>query len=159
MNKDGTCQSRPFKRYKPLGDNDVWGTPPSFLADLKKRFSLTDFDPCPLDWSPDTHPDGLQIDWEDGTFVNPPFSKTGKFMKKASEEHAKGKLVVVLTNAITDTVWFHDLCYNREAEGVSIEFIKGRLNFLKPGQNPESPNVKKNRGPRGQMITIFRPLD
>ena len=45
-----------------------WGTPPALLEILDKQYAFTRkpdgslFDPCPIDWDPATHPDGLAID-------------------------------------------------------------------------------------------------
>lgn len=69
--------------------NDQIQTPPSFLAGLRKIYSVKEFfDPCPLErpeW------DGLKIDWGQDNFVNPPFSEIKKWLKKGVEEKKKGR--------------------------------------------------------------------
>lgn len=79
-----------------------WITPPALLADLDEEFRF-DFDPCPYPL-PDGF-DGLTCDWGQRNYVNPPFGsimhegrKKGPtaWVRKAIEEHAKGKLVVMV---------------------------------------------------------------
>jgi hypothetical protein len=79
-----------------------WLTPPALYAALNAEFRF-DFDPCP-------HPlpdgfDGLTCEWGSSNYVNPPFGsiihegrKKGPtaWVRKALEEHAKGKRVVLV---------------------------------------------------------------
>lgn len=84
-----------FGNIEPLSKRKrYWATPPALYAKLDAEFHF-DFDPCP-------HPrpenfDGLEVDWGQSNYVNPPF--TGGVMrwaKKAIEEQAKGRLVVMI---------------------------------------------------------------
>lgn len=79
-----------------------WLTPPDLYASLDAEFHF-DFDPCPYPL-PDGF-DGLTCEWGERNYVNPPFGsivhqgrKKGPtaWMRKAIEEHAKGKLVVIV---------------------------------------------------------------
>lgn len=85
-----------------------WLTPPDIYAQLDKEFNF-DFDPCPYPL-PDGF-DGLTCEWGMRNYVNPPFGsimhqgsgdkkpkKKGPtaWVRKAMEEHAKGKLVVLV---------------------------------------------------------------
>ena len=90
------------------------------------------FDPCPLNDNPET--DGLTIEWDDKTYVNPPYSKPLPWVLKAIEENKKGKLIVMLLRMDTSTKWFKDL---QEAGAVFL-WINGRLRFnnLKPANFP-----------------------
>jgi hypothetical protein len=82
------------------------------------------FDPCPLDDSPDI--DGLlEVEWEDKTYVNPPYSDPLPWVKKAIEEHHKGKRIVMLLRMDTSTRWFKEL---QEAGAVFL-WVNGRLRF------------------------------
>lgn len=71
-----------------------WLTPPEMMAELDAEFRF-DFDACP-------HPrpegfDGLEVEWSERTWVNPPFTGgVSKWVKKALAEQAKGKLVVMI---------------------------------------------------------------
>lgn len=130
--------------YMPKSKSDKWATPKELYDMLNKEFAFT-FDPCPIDWK-STDPDGLTIEWGQSTFCNPPYSKVALWIKKASEESAKGKKVVMLINAITDTKAFHEYIYNK----AEIRFIKGRLSFI----NQEYPN-KRQPNVKPSMIVIF----
>ena len=74
------------------------------------------------------------------------------WIKKCSIEQNKNKLVVLLINAITDTIAFHEYIYNKP--NIEIRFLKGRLKFVNP-INPSKlqPNVKPS------MLVIFRPIN
>ena len=98
-----------------------WRTPKALYEELDKEFDF-DFDPCPA--KPKFN--GLTIEWGERNFVNPPYGREIiKWIEKAIEEHQKGKLIVFLVAARTDTKWFHRILpYIDE-----IRFIKGRLKF------------------------------
>jgi site-specific DNA-methyltransferase (adenine-specific) len=131
--------------YFPKSKSDKWITPKAFYDTLNNEFNFN-HDPCPIDWK-EGDIDGLTTEWGISTFVNPPYSNTAKWIKKASDESKKGKTVVMLINAVTDTKAFHEYIYNK----AEIRFIKGRLTFINPLQ-PEKrqPNVKAS------MIVVFR---
>lgn len=74
-------------------------------------------------------------------WLNPPYSKIGKFMKKAYEESLKDALVVCLIPARTDTRYWHDYVMNAQ----EIRFVKGRLKF----------GDSKNSAPFPSVIVIF----
>ena len=67
-----------------------WLTPPELYSKLDQEFHF-DFDPCKY---PKTF-DGLNIEWGQSNYVNPPFrSKDGSptaFVRKAIQEQQKGK--------------------------------------------------------------------
>jgi site-specific DNA-methyltransferase (adenine-specific) len=133
--------------YIPKSKSDKWMTPPEVYNPLNEEFKF-DYDPCPIEWETGDA-DGLLTEWGTSTFCNPPYSETAKWIKKASDESKKGKLVVMLINAVTDTIAFHQYIYNI----AEIRFLKGRIKFINPS-NPEkrAPNVKAS------MIVIFRPI-
>ena len=81
------------------------------------------FDPCPLDSNPEV--DGLKIDWEDKTYVNPPYSKPLPWIEKAIEENKKGKRIAMLLKVDTSTKGFK-LLHNH---GARFLWINGRLKF------------------------------
>lgn len=80
-----------------------WLTPPELLEQLAAEFGPFDFDPCPFPL-PEGF-DGLTCEWGQRNYVNPPFGSImhqGKkkgptaWVRKAIEEHAKGKTVVLV---------------------------------------------------------------
>jgi len=132
------------KGWVPLSSaSNKWRTPPDFYAMLDQEFH---FDPCPIDWDPATHPDGLTIPWAQTTFCNPPYRGIGPWIKKAHDEWLLGKTVVLLVNAWTDSAWFHDYIYGR----AEIRFIRGRLKFL------DADGTKMPCGFRPSMVVVFR---
>jgi len=107
--------------YMNKSTTDSWSTPTNIKDTLQEEFNFDDFDPCPLNDNPDFN--GLEMEWENKTFVNPPYSKLKTTIKnglgwveKGHNEAQKGKLVVMLIPARTDTTWFHDIIlkYNYE---------------------------------------------
>ena len=90
------------------------------------------FDPCPLNPNPTTN--GLEIEWKDKTYVNPPYSKPLPWIEKAIEENKKGKLIVMLLRMDTSTRWFKLL---QENNAVFL-WVNGRLRFnnMKPAPFP-----------------------
>jgi len=117
-----------------------WTTPEWLLQSLNEEFRF-DFDPCPY---PKPTWDGLTISWGKRNFVNPPYGREQvAWVAKAIEEWRKGKLVVLLLPARTDTKIFHELIF----PNAEIRFLRGRLKFGKA----------KNSAPFPSMIAILRP--
>ena len=104
--------------------SDRWNTPISFYRKLDEEF-LFDFDPCP----PEHDFDGLNIEWGQRNFVNPPYSNWQTWIKKGYLESRKGKLAVFLLAARTDTKAFHNYIIPFADE---IRFILGRIKFVGP---------------------------
>jgi len=77
-----------------------WLTPPELYGPLDAEFGF-DFDPCPY---PRDGFDGLQVEWGEANYVNPPFRKRDgvngggptAFARKAIEEQKKGKTSVLI---------------------------------------------------------------
>ena len=116
-----------------------WETPQEFYDKLNLEFNFN-FDPCPKNPTFD----GLSIEWKERNFVNPPYKTSKLWIKKGYEEWKKGKLVVFLIPARTDTKAFHEYIYNQ----AEIRFIRGRIKFIGgQGLNP---------APFPSMIVIFK---
>ena len=137
-------------KNRNLEHSDNWATPKEFFDILNKEFGF-DFDPCPLnhnieDW------DGLNIDWGNSNFVNPPYSKKlkEKFVIKAIEESKKGKICVLLLPVSTSTKLFHNYILPNKKE---IRFIKGRIKFL--GVNTKGEFVSNKTPMHDSMVVIF----
>lgn len=91
----------------------------------------------------DKYLSALDHDWAESTYVNPPYSKIGPFMKKAYEESQKGATVVCLIPVRSDTRYWHDYVMKSQ----EIRFIKGRLKF----------GDSKTGAPFPSCIVIFKP--
>jgi phage N-6-adenine-methyltransferase len=131
--------------YMPKSKSDKWATPPEIYDPLNAEFGFN-YDPCPIDWK-EGDADGLTADWGSVTFCNPPYSGTGKWIRKAHDEWKKGKTVVMLINAVTDTKAFHDYIYGK----AEVRFVRGRIKFI----DPSEPG-KRAPAPRPSMIVVFR---
>ena len=105
--------------------SDNWATPNEIY---NHYMSKGYFDPCPLN----NDFDGLKIEWGNMNFVNPPYSKIKDFVIKAIEEHKKGKEIVLLIPARTDTKYFSTLVNY----GCDITFVTGRLHFNNSNSAP-----------------------
>ena len=105
--------------------SDNWKTPEKVY---KAFIELGYFDPCPLN----SKFNGLEIEWKKENFVNPPYSKIKDFVNKSIEEHKKGKEVILLIPARTDTKYFRKLVNY----GCNIIFITGRLHFNNSNSAP-----------------------
>lgn len=134
--------------YHPPSRSDKWQTPPALLATLNAEFHFN-HDPCPITWTLDDV-DGLHSDWGTSTFCNPPYSQTGRWIKKAHDEWKKGKTVVMLINAVTDTIAFHEFILGK----AELRFIKGRISFI----NPAEP-AKRAPSPKPSMLVVFRAFE
>ena len=133
-----------------LQHSDNCATPPEFYSDLNDEFQFT-FDPCPLNHNVEKW-DGLQIDWGERNFINPPYSRKLKdaFVKKAIEESKKGKLCVMLLPVSTSTRLFHDFILPNQKE---IRFIDGRIKFC--GVNTKGEYVTGKAGMHDSMVVVF----
>ena len=87
---------------------------------IKKMFSDW-HDPCPFASIPEN--DGLEIEWGNKTYVNPPYSNPLPWVEKAIEENKKGNMIVMLLRVDTSTKWFAKLV---EAKA-RILWVNGRL--------------------------------
>jgi len=98
-----------------------WRTPKGLYEELDREFHF-DFDPCP----PEPAVDGLNIEWGQRNFVNPPYGPAiVPWVKKGYAESLTGRLVVMLLPSRTDTRWFQTAC----CQAKEILFIAGRLKF------------------------------
>jgi len=114
--------------YMPPIKSDVHITPDRVWDMIKEKWGYEKeqfFDPCPVNpqWN------GLDIDWRDLNYVNPPYSRERgdkktlltQFVEKALEE--KGTTIMLLPSK-TDQEWFHKI------KEFDIMWIRGRLKFV-----------------------------
>ena len=114
--------------YMPPIKSDVHITPDRVWDMIKEEWGYEKeqfFDPCPVNpqWN------GLDIDWRDLNYVNPPYSRERGdkktlltlFVEKALEE--KGTTIMLLPSK-TDQEWFHKI------KEFDIMWIRGRLKFV-----------------------------
>ena len=106
-------------------NTDDWATP-KFIYEQAMAKGM--FDPCPLC----SLVDGLKIEWGKSNFVNPPYSQLKRWIEKSIQEHAKGRKVLLLIPARTDTKAFKLLF----EYGSEIAFITGRLRFNEANAAP-----------------------
>lgn len=152
-------------KNRSLDHSDDWATPPFLYEELDKEFAF-DFDPCP--WRHNLSEfDGLEIEWGQRNFVNPPYSQKLKsaFVNKATVESGKGKLCVLLLPVSTSTILFHDIIQPNASE---IRFVRGRIPFIginTKGQYvnwhlwrrvvPSGGEQVRNSGMHDSMVVIF----
>ncbi|WP_414472778.1 DNA N-6-adenine-methyltransferase [Microvirga sp. M2] len=91
--------------------------------------------------------DGLGQPWvADSVYVNPPYSATGAFVRKAHREWEEGrcKVVFALLPVQTHHLWFHEAVVG----SADVFFLKGKLTFDRLGQ----PNT---RAPFANLIALY----
>ena len=111
-------------------------TPKALYQALDSEFGFDD-DPCPLGGS-----GGLDREWGQCVYMNPPYGREiTPWVKRAYEHSLTGAVVVCLLPSRTDTRWWHE--YVMKAR--QIRFIKGRLHF----------NDHRNPAPFPSCIVVF----
>lgn len=119
-------------------NHDNWATPPDYLEKIRKEFGDF-FDPCP--WNHDINEwNGLEIDWQDVNFINPPYNLKGKtaFVEEVVNRSFDGIcLSVMLLPVSTSTKLFHDHIKKYSSE---IRFERGRLRFIGINQKGQYVN-------------------
>jgi hypothetical protein len=137
-------------KKRTIEHKDDWKTPSSVYDELNKEFNFN-FDPCPLKHDV-TVWNGLEIEWKERNFVNPPYSRELKeaFVKKAILESRNNKLCVCLLPVSTSTKLFHEYILPNKKE---IRFFKRRIQF--EGVNTFGKVVKNKAGMHDSMLVIF----
>jgi len=104
--------------------SDNWQTPEWLMEHFRNHF-----DPCPAD--PTFN--GLEIEWKNPTYVNPPYSNPLPWVKKAIEESKKGVNVVMLLRVDPSTKWYRLLM---ELPDVYIAYFNRRIKFKGANGSP-----------------------
>lgn len=114
--------------------SERWMTPPEIFDPLMDEFKF-DLDAA-ADSETARHPrfltDSLTLDdWPgERIWLNPPYGrKLEPFVRKASAEAAKGKLVVALIPFRCRAAWWHECVIGRAAE---VRCIRKRVRFMRP---------------------------
>ncbi len=133
-------------KNRNLEHSDNWATPRDFYQKLDDEFHF-DFDPCPLGGE-----GGLERDWGERNFVNPPYSRKLKelFVKKAVEQAKRGRLCVLLLPVSTSTALFHDYILPNSKD---IRFIRGRIRFC--GINTKGEYVTTKAPMHDSMVVVL----
>lgn len=154
----------------PVGERDLWRTPPEVFAQLSRDYGPFQLDAaadsgnhlCDL-WlgpgSPLGLEDALSCVWgalpSHRVFCNPPYSLTGAFVRKARDEVRDRHCLsaTLLVPATTDVRWFHELVWDEKVDrcrrGAHIGFSKGRIRFLRPDGG------KAGQPTHGSMFVTF----
>lgn len=143
----------------PRADVDERATDPAFFAQVHRRFRFTvDAAALPYNakldrfWTPDD--DGLAQPWDgERVWINPPFSNIEPWVRKASESHGAGLVVMLLPANRTELSWWQEHIEPHRDRGgrLSVEFLPGRLRFGLGGNAP-LPNT---RPPFGCCLLIW----
>lgn len=148
----------------PLEEVDDRGTHPEEFRPLHERFGFT------LDVAAAAHnakcdrwygrlEDGLAQSWFTlgAVWCNPPYSNLGAWVAKAWAEHrAHGVTIVMLLPANRcEQGWWQEHVEpfrDRPDSALRVEFLSGRMRFIKPGQTDVGPN---ERPPFGCCLLIW----
>lgn len=124
--------------------NGFWNTPSHLKQIIYEDYDIL-FDPCPVN----PHFNGLECEWLDRNFCNPPFHETEKWVKKILEELKKGRSTVLLMPARTCTSYFHELILPNVSE---IVFIRGRVRYTS-----QDGKRKAGASPWPSILCVFTP--
>lgn len=127
---------------------DDWETPQEFFDNINKHYGFVidaaaSAENAKTDVYFTVDDDGLVQNWNEPTWVNPPYGKVvSKWVEKGYKEAIKWKVpVVMLVAARTDRIDFHK--YTMKA--TELFFIKGRIKFV----------GAKDGAPFPSMVIVF----
>lgn len=125
--------------------NDVVMTPDELYQILNDEFKF-DFDPAPL-WENGVQKwDGLEVEWGQSNYINPPYSNIGKWFKKAVEEMRKGKTSVFLVPMRMTPKYWREWAYPYASE---LRVLADRIMF--------KGYEDKGKAPFPVGILVYRP--
>jgi phage N-6-adenine-methyltransferase len=146
-------------------DVDDRATEPAVFATFESRFGVFTLDvaaaahntKCSRYFTRDD--DGTAQPWAgERVWCNPPYSDIAPWVHKAWDEHAAALGIVMLLPANrTEQRWWQDLVEpyrDRPGSGLRVEFLPGRMRFLKPGQQRIGAN---ERPPFGVCLLVWSP--
>jgi len=98
--------------------------------------------------------DGLAQDWSgERVWCNPPYSSIEPWVEKAHGVGAELVVMLLPANRTEQGWWQRHVEPYRRAGTLEVEFLSGRMRFLKPGQDEVKPN---ERPPFGCCLVIWR---
>jgi phage N-6-adenine-methyltransferase len=134
-----------------------WFTPALYIEKARRVLGSIDLDPASCAEAQVTvkankwfgvEDDGLKQKWSGKVWLNPPYAGAlvAKFAQKIIEAWQARRLssAIMLTNAYTETSWFHNLAKASNA----VCFTRGRIKFLSPHGEKCSPT-------NGQSLFYF----
>lgn len=142
---------------------DDRGTDPEFFAGLSERFGGFTLDVAAAEHNAkcadyyDEATNGLERPWIGRAWCNPPYSNIGDWVAKAWREFSANpdleSIVMLLPANRTEQRWWQDQVEPFRGRGVlNVEFLPGRLRFVKPGVDTIGPN---ERPPFGCCLLIW----
>lgn len=134
--------------------------PPDHFAILNERFGFTidvaaSHENRRVDRYYSISKSGLMESWAgERVYCNPPYSNIRPWVEKAIAEQDAELVVMLLPANRTEQGWWHDLVepHRDRPGGIQCEFMRGRIRFLKPGQEKIGPN---ERPPFGCCLLIW----
>lgn len=143
----------------PRSHVDDRGTTPEVFDPLHERFAFTvDVAALPhnakLPRFYTIEQDGLAQDWVgERVWCNPPYSAIEPWCEKAWTSGAELVVMLLPANRTEQGWWQRQIePWRDQPGGVRVEFLPGRLRFLKPGQKHIGPN---ERPPFGCCLAIW----
>lgn len=151
--------------FGPRDDIDDRAITPEDFAPLHERFQFT-IDAAaaehnarlPRYWT--RADDALAQSWAgERVWCNPPYSDIAPWITKAWHAHTWGCALTVMllpANRTEQQWWQRGVeCHRDNGSGLSVEFLAGRMRFLRRGATEVKPN---ERPPFGCCLLIWRPL-
>lgn len=107
----------------------------------------------------DATTDGLAQPWTGETvWCNPPYSEIAPWVRKAWAEHVDAtRIVLLLPSTRTEQQWWQLMVEpfrDRPGSPLTVEFLPGRIGFLRPGQTAVH---RGERPPFGCCLLIWEP--
>lgn len=132
-------------KQKPGRSKQNYGTPDVFIAAVKARLGIEDFD---IDLAADSHnakaprfyteaDDAFTMPWNYNggwNWLNPPFGRIGPWVQRAYEEINNGVNTAVLVPAGVGANWWRDWVHGK----ANVLFLNGRLTFVGTPINPKT---------------------
>jgi phage N-6-adenine-methyltransferase len=148
--------------FGPLDDVDDRATTPEVFEGIAHRFGGFTVDVAAAAHNTkcaryyDRDADGLLQSWAgERVWCNPPYSDIGPWVTKAWAEETAPLVVMLLPANRTEQNWWQDGIEpyrDRAGSPLSVEFLRGRIRFIKAGQSEVKPN---ERPPFGCVLAIW----